>query len=176
MVWDTEEEFRALYEEHRDHIYNYLLKLTADQDLAEDLTQDAFIKIHKYRDRFDASRGKFSSWAVQIAHNTFLNNYNKTKKSGEDQVYDEVMEHTLPSDEDPVGDIEQNILLNEIKNAILSLPEPERTVLYNKEIKKKSLNETAEELGLTVRTISRRLLSAYEMVRVELERRQITLN
>ncbi len=171
----NEQEFRDLYEEYRVRIYRYLLKHSGNADVAEDLTQDVFLKIFNARDSFDPDKGTFSAWAYRIAHNTFLNFIKKTEHSRRDQAYEGDMEQFSSPAQGHANEVEGEMLLSEIKAAILCLPEPERSVLYNKEIAKKTLEETARELDLSVRTISRRLLSAYELVREELKKRSIGL-
>ncbi|EKR08968.1 sigma-70, region 4 [Leptospira interrogans serovar Icterohaemorrhagiae str. Verdun HP] len=56
-----------------------------------------------------------------------------------------------------------------IKDTIESLPEPEKSIILYKELKKKTLKETAQVLGISERTVSRRLISAISLLRTKLE-------
>src|SRR5688500_10574015 len=64
--------FAATAEEHLDDVYGYLVYLTRDRSLAEDLTADTFEKALKVWRRFDASRGSARTWLCQIARTTAL--------------------------------------------------------------------------------------------------------
>jgi RNA polymerase sigma-70 factor (ECF subfamily) len=64
--------FATTAEEHLDDVYAYLVYLTRDRSLAEDLTADTFEKALKAWRRFDASRGSARTWLCQIARTTAL--------------------------------------------------------------------------------------------------------
>ena len=64
--------FAATAEEHLDDVYAYLVYLTRDRSLAEDLTADTFEKALKHWRRFDSSRGSARTWLCQIARTTAL--------------------------------------------------------------------------------------------------------
>ena len=64
--------FAATAEEHLDDVYAYLVYLTRDRSLAEDLAADTFEKALKLWRRFDPSRGSARTWLCQIARTTAL--------------------------------------------------------------------------------------------------------
>ena len=64
--------FAATAEEHLDDVYAYLVYLTRDRALAEDLAADTFEKALKHWRRFDAARGSARTWLCQIARTTAL--------------------------------------------------------------------------------------------------------
>ena len=64
--------FAATAEEHLDDVYAYLVYLTRDRSLAEDLTADTFEKALKLWRRFDARRASARTWLCQIARTTAL--------------------------------------------------------------------------------------------------------
>ena len=72
-------DFEKVFQEHKDFIYKYLLKLCRDADLAEELTQETFFRaymnIKSLRDE-----NKISVWLCQIAKNTYFAQYNTQKK------------------------------------------------------------------------------------------------
>lgn len=170
----SEAEVQTLVGEHRESIFRYLLKRTFDRDTAEDLTQDVLLRIHRSRETFDPEKGEFGAWAMRIAHNVLVTHADRTGRSPVTRSLD--AEPVEPASPRPTVEsrFDQKTLLTEIKNAIRRLPEPERTVIFNKEVRQRKLAETAEELGLSVRTVSRKLLSAYDLLRAELVQRGIT--
>src|SRR5918998_1584786 len=64
--------FAAAAEEHLDDVYAYLVYLTRDRSLAEDLAADTFEKALRVWDRFDARRASARTWLCQIARTTAL--------------------------------------------------------------------------------------------------------
>ena len=64
--------FAATAEEHLDDVYGYLVYLTRDRSLAEDLAADTFEKALQLWRRFDPSRGSARTWLCQIARTTAL--------------------------------------------------------------------------------------------------------
>ena len=64
--------FAATAEEHLDDVYAYLVYLTRDRSLAEDLVADTFEKALRSWRRFDAGRGSARTWLCQIARTTAL--------------------------------------------------------------------------------------------------------
>ena len=55
-----------LFERYHVKLYNYFLRLTGDKGISEDLTQEVFLRILKYRDTF-RHESKFTTWMYQIA-------------------------------------------------------------------------------------------------------------
>ena len=64
--------FAATAEEHLDDVYGYLVYLTRDRSLAEDLTADTFEKALRLWRRFDPARASARTWLCQIARTTAL--------------------------------------------------------------------------------------------------------
>jgi RNA polymerase sigma factor (sigma-70 family) len=64
--------FATTAEEHLDDVYAYLVYLTRDRSLAEDLAADTFEKALRSWRRFDARRGSARTWLCQIARTTAL--------------------------------------------------------------------------------------------------------
>jgi RNA polymerase sigma-70 factor (ECF subfamily) len=60
-----------LFERHHVRIYNFFLRLTANRPLSEDLTQELFLRILKYRHTY-RGESKFSTWMYQIARNLHI--------------------------------------------------------------------------------------------------------
>ena len=69
-AWSTS--FAATAEEHLDDVYGYLVYLTRDRSLAEDLAADTFEKALRQWRRFDPRRGSARTWLCQIARTTAL--------------------------------------------------------------------------------------------------------
>ncbi|MCB1172562.1 MAG: RNA polymerase sigma factor [Leptospiraceae bacterium] len=162
----SDPDFDKQLRETKEVVYRYLLKRTRDPDLAQDLAQDALLRAHKFRQKYDTDKGAFHAWLFRIAHNVHLTWIQKQQRQGDQSSLDNEQENYIAADEPDISEtVEQKILYQSIKKAIACLPEPERTVIYNKEIKGQKLADTARELDVSIRTVSRRLLSGYDILR-----------
>lgn len=72
-------EFEKLFDENRELIFKYLMKLTRDALLAEELTQETFFRAYMNYSSL-RSKDKSSSWLCKIAQNTYYAWYNEQKK------------------------------------------------------------------------------------------------
>ena len=74
----------VLFERYNKHLYNFFVKISFDQDLGHDLTQNVFLRMLKFKHTYK-SGAKFKSWIFQIARNIYADHYrsNKVAKSRE---------------------------------------------------------------------------------------------
>ena len=64
-----------LFDRHHKHVYHFLLKMSGDVMLSEDLTQEVFYKVMKYRETYN--NGRFVSWLFTIARNSLKTHMKK---------------------------------------------------------------------------------------------------
>jgi len=93
-------EFTEIYEKHFIDVYKYVLSLSQNETIAEEITQETFFKALKSIDKFNGTC-KLSVWLCQIAKNTYFSDYQKQKKITSDNE----IEHT-----DKAFDLEKNYL------------------------------------------------------------------
>lgn len=74
--------FKELFDRHHKHVYNFLYKMSGDRMLAEDLTQDVFYKLIKYRNSYN--NGSFLSWMFTIARNSLKTHFTRNHKTHDD--------------------------------------------------------------------------------------------
>ena len=87
----------VLFERFHKRIFNFLARMTMDRELAEDLTQNVFLRMIKYRSSYREGN-RFETWIYQIARNLFSDHYqaHKNKFSGFidiEKVSDKVADH-----------------------------------------------------------------------------------
>jgi RNA polymerase sigma factor (sigma-70 family) len=68
-----------LFDRYHKRIFNFLARMTMDRDLAEDLTQNVFLRMIKYRNSYREGL-RFQSWIYQMARNGFSDHYQANKK------------------------------------------------------------------------------------------------
>ncbi|HEY4109448.1 RNA polymerase sigma factor [Puia sp.] len=62
-------ELTALFDRYQVPLYNFFLRLTTDKATSEDLTQNLFLRVIRYRQSYDPSHGSFRSWVYRMARN-----------------------------------------------------------------------------------------------------------
>ena len=72
--------FEDLYERYRDRLVHFVARKTGDGDQAQDLVQEAFIRVTRHLHRFDTSK-KFSTWVYTIASNLSKNELRNRSRS-----------------------------------------------------------------------------------------------
>ena len=80
-------ELSHLFDRYHVALFNFFLKLTGDRDKSEDLTQNLFYRVIRYRDTYNADKGTFKSWLYQMARNLHVD-YCKQEKKIADIVKD----------------------------------------------------------------------------------------
>ncbi|WP_061205859.1 RNA polymerase sigma factor [Leptospira santarosai] len=165
-------DFSILYEENYRTVYRFLLKISSDPEIAEDLAQEAFLKAFTFFVKFDSKIASFSTWTCSIAKNLYFKHYNRRKRELRNLHLSDLMSHIQINSEIPEN-LEKAFLDKAIKGTIESLPEPEKSIILYKELKRKTLKETARALGISERTVSRRLISAISLLRAKMEKQEL---
>ncbi len=72
----------GLFERYHGRVYHFFCKLSMDQGASEDLTQQAFYRMIRYKSSFNQKEGSFKSWMYKIARNIHFDWLQKKKKEG----------------------------------------------------------------------------------------------
>ncbi|WP_461077264.1 RNA polymerase sigma factor [Spirosoma flavus] len=83
--------FQWLYDQYSPALYGVVLRIVREEEQAQDLLQDIFVKIWKSLDAYDASKGRLFTWLLNIARNTAIDSLRarKTQPSGAIRTDDE---------------------------------------------------------------------------------------
>jgi RNA polymerase sigma-70 factor (ECF subfamily) len=73
-------ELTELFERYHVPLYNFFLRLTLDKALSEDLTQNLFYRVLKYRQSFDPPSGSFRSWVYRMARNVYADHLRQEQR------------------------------------------------------------------------------------------------
>lgn len=106
--------FRYFIEKYRDMAYSLAISIVKNGQIAEEVTQDAFLKAYKSLDKFE-QRSKFSTWLYKIVTNEGLKRLRKKEFKYADDV----------------GEL-NNINYSEINNSVTELTEQEQRYYINK--------------------------------------------
>lgn len=154
---------------HMNALYNFALKLSGDEDDANDLLQETYLRAFRFFDKFEKGTN-CKAWLYRIMKNLYINSYKK-KTSGPIKVdYEEVenfYENIKPSNTDDAHlerEIFDSLLDDEVSQAIASLPEDFRTVIILSDIEGYTYEEIAEFVDCPIGTVRSRLHRARKML------------
>lgn len=158
---------------HMDALYNFALKMTGDSDDANDLLQETYLKAFRFFDKFEKGTN-CKAWLFSIMKNTFINTYRKQSKEPDKVDYEDVenfYENIKASSTDDAHlekEIFDNLLDDELSEAISGLPEDFRTVILLCDIEGYSYEEIADFVDIPVGTVRSRLHRARKMLYTKL--------
>lgn len=117
----------VLFDRYHKRIFNFLARMAMDRELAEDLTQNVFLRIMKYRSSYrDGLR--FQSWIYQVARNVFADHYQAAKNKTARHVAVEKLEGSVMETQDSLEQEEREKLLHQ-SLALLNAEQRELLVL-----------------------------------------------
>jgi RNA polymerase sigma-70 factor (ECF subfamily) len=139
---------------YKDKIYTSIFMVVKDKYLAEDIFQDAFLKIIKtMKDGRYAEQGKFLPWAIRVVHNLCMDHFRKTRQSvavtlpdGQDISY-------LFGPSDMVADgIEKREVHTSVRKLVEGLPYEQREVIVLRIYADLSFKEISDLTGVSINT------------------------
>lgn len=123
-------------------LYRFFLTRLTQQTVAEDLTQDVFIKIISKIDTFDEEKGNFPGWVWQIARNTLIDHY-REKKEVVFADAGEGIEHIVSV----VDDVDQRMRVQSIMAAVSRMSEEEQELFSLRYVSDVSYKDMSGMLG-----------------------------
>jgi RNA polymerase sigma-70 factor, ECF subfamily len=168
--------FNALVNEYSRKIYRLAKHITQNDEDAEDVLQETFLKAFEHLPDFHG-QSKFYTWIVRIAVNESLMKLRKRKSDRSvpldepvDTGDDTVVREIAVWEENPEQQYSREELGRILDEAVDSLKPPFRTVFVLRDIEELSTEETAEALGISVPAVKSRLLRARLQLREKLTR------
>ncbi len=150
-----------LFERHHVFLYNFLLRLTGSREVSEDLVQDVFFRMLKYRHTY-LGKNKFTLWMFQIARNAHIDFFHKRKREAPGIDNNENMVSKDPNPTEMVEQDEEVVLLN---SALTKLPLEDREVLLLSRFQNLKYKEIAGLLGCAEGTVKGRVHRAIKNLR-----------
>jgi len=144
-----------LIHRHKSRVFAYILMVVKDKELAEDLFQDAFIKvINTIRSGQYKEEGKFIQWVMRISHNLIIDHFRKSNRlpfienSSEYDIFEKVRI--------PVESVEEMMITEQIhkdvKKLIEYLPKEQKEVLVLRHYADMSFKDIAELTNVSINT------------------------
>lgn len=158
----SEAAYRELLNRYQRPVLSLVYRMVRDRELAEDLAQEAFVKVFNHLDRYDP-KYKFSSWLFKIANNTAIDALRKKEPAtvsldgSRHATTAEGMAETriepASGDENPEELLEARELGTEIERAIAGLRLEYRTAVVLRHVEGRPYDEIAEIMQLPLGTV-----------------------
>lgn len=164
--------FETLYGRYRKPLLGFFSRLTGDSTLAEDLTQETFVRLWRARERYEPS-GKFTTYLFQIAKNHWLNEREKklrrvsaaSLEAGGSESGNGFRDSIPAGGRGPVGEALNRELAGRIDEAVAALSDKLRVVFVLGQVKGMKYSDVAEILGIPLGTVKSRMANAEKAVR-----------
>lgn len=160
--------FAEVYDQAAPALYAFLLKLCRDPSQAEDLTHDAFLKMHQARGFFRPG-AEVMPWAFTIARNLFLDSTRSRRHQAvslDERREERESDPGIPSLDAPADEVvEASRLASKIERVLASLPESQATAFRLLKQENLSVAEASAVLGVTESAVKLRAHRAYEALR-----------
>ena len=155
--------FEILVERYQEPLMRAALRVVRNHEEAEDIVQEAFVKIYKNAGKFEKLDGiEFKSWAYKVAINTAITHYRKLKRgeilTDDPAVFEEVDEEMADTRFSFVADAK-----SAVGGALEKMPDHLRSVLKRYYLEDKSYRTIAEEEGISIPTLKMRLFRAKKL-------------
>ncbi len=162
--------FRELVEKYQKKVYSIAFGIVRNPDTAMDITQDAFVKVHKHLPNFQGN-SSFYTWLYRIVVNLCIDKKRRSARAAEVD-YDDTLSHggeerftngpTLASTniDSPAKALQRKELLEHMDKALNTLSTEHRAILMMREVEGLSYDELSDELGIAKGTVMSRLFHA----------------
>src|SRR6266516_157958 len=156
LLEGDEDAIRTIYGRFGRPVFSLGLRLLGSSEAAEELTQDVFVTAWRKAARFDATRGRLSTWLMAIAHNLAVDRLRRDNGAARPSLVfmSEVPEHASEDGSEPI--LERDVA----RRAMASLSAAERRLLVQAYFRGLTAREIAEADGVPLGTVKTRLRTA----------------
>jgi RNA polymerase sigma-70 factor (ECF subfamily) len=154
-----------LFERHHRSVYRFFRRAAGGPQIAEDLTQDVFLRVFRFRATFEPGR-EFRPWLFRIARNVLRNHAARRRPEVADQVEGG---RTLDSTPSQLRIVEARDRLVRVEAAINSLSAEQREALVMARFHDLSYREIGEALGCTEGAVKARVFRALQAISARLD-------
>ena len=147
---------QVLYARHNIRVYRFILRLTGNQSLAEDLVSEVFLDVWRQADGFE-SKSQVSTWLLAIARYKALSALRRRTDEPLDDHMAATIEDTADDPETVVGTKDRNII---VQKCLTQLSAAHREVIDLVYYHEKSVDEVAQIVGIPAATVKTRMFYA----------------
>jgi RNA polymerase sigma-70 factor (ECF subfamily) len=145
------------FEAYVDRIYAYVLTMTRNATLAEDMVQETFLRLHRALERLDPQRDP-TGWVITVAANTVRDHWRSRAHKAQGRAVD--FDDLWDEPPDPAGDpsrlLERDRTGEDIREVLETLSPADREVILLRDFEELETREIAEALSLTPEAVRQR--------------------
>ncbi|WP_407430110.1 RNA polymerase sigma-70 factor [Arcticibacter sp.] len=163
--FDDDNAFERLFKEHFKALHSYANVMLRDEDLAEEMVQNVFLRLWERREQLSVQTS-VKAYLYKMVHNDCLNyfKHNKTKAKYETYVI-----HTIDGKTNSAAHkLELGELEHRLAEALDDLPQQCRTIFQMSRFEELKYKEIASHLGISVKTVENQMGKALKIMRVKL--------
>jgi RNA polymerase sigma-70 factor (ECF subfamily) len=177
-VQGNERALEQLISKHQQKIFGFILKKVRNEDIANDIFQDTFMKvINTLKAGRYNEEGKFIQWVMRIAHNLVIDHFRKEKRMPLMRQTDDFNVLDILNDGERNAE-EENVyqqILNDAKNLVEHLPYEQREVLKMRIYEGLSFKDIADKTDVSINTALGRMRYALINLRKLIDKNEILL-
>ena len=158
----------ALYQRYHQSVFRYLYFRLADQQTAEDLTSEVFVRMLRFLGGFQPPSASFQAWLFQIARNLVTDHF---RRMGIREDI-ELEEDMIAVHDDPADAVERGLTSETLRRALKKLNDDQRDVIILRFVAGMPLGEVAESLNKSedaIKGLQRRALIALRQILADWE-------
>jgi len=163
--WNTEAGFEALFKELYAPLHRYASGLIADEQQAEELVQDVFLKLWQQKDQIQIA-SNVQAYLYRAVHNNAMNLLNHEKVKAKYQTY--MKTRTAQYADSPSKALDVKELKEQIFRAMDKIPEKCRAIFFLSRQESLSYRDIAGQLGISIKTVENQMSKALKILREEL--------
>lgn len=164
------EAFERIVKRYQNPLFNFIHKYLGDRYAAEDLTQEAFLRIFQAAPQFEARAGaKVSTWIFKIAYNLSMNEIKRRRRyqSFQDDLHDKEMAGRRLSETTELRELEK-----EVMSALSNFPESQKAALLLRVNEGLSYREISGVLSVSIPSVEALIFRARKSLREHLIKEQ----
>ena len=170
-----ERSLEALYDRYGDYVYSICLRMVGDVQLAEDLSQEVFLRLWRRPDLYDESRGRFLTWLLSVARNRAIDERRSRGRrfkheSPPSPVAEELLEAAPSAEERDVAIVSEERVI--VQRALATLPPEQRLAIQLAYFGGYTQQEIAQGLHQPLGTVKTRIRLGLQKLRQLLSEQQ----
>ncbi len=172
--------FDVLMSRHQQSLFGYILYISRNRELAEDIFQETFIKaITTIKQGKYVESGKFKAWITRIAHNLIFDHFRREKKEkmlyNDEFEYDLFNHHSFSEDNIETMMVKSQVM-QDVQHLVERLPEAQKEVLKMRYYSDMSFKDIAERTGVSINTALGRMRYAIINMQKMVDENQMSLS
>jgi len=169
----------VLIRRHHKRVFGYILLLVKNRSVAEDIFQDAFVRVIKsLQEGRYTDNGKFVSWVMRISHNLIIDHFRREKQANtisNDSCPMDIFNSPKFSDRNVEEEIVYDQVISEVKQLIELLPDDQKEVVMLRHYAGLSFKEIAEQTNVSINTALGRMRYALINMRKIIDEKKLSL-